>query len=129
MRGSRKKALQAALGMPPDRAVKRAWTARHRDNPKPIDGHIAGGWVMPQKRHHPLRAINKFFHELSDKGKGMALNLKFGSARKKGSFASLTLYPRGKPGTGAASRLSRVELLARIRALKGQIGVQGYVHV
>lgn len=77
--------------------------------------------------YHPMREIDEFFHRLSPRGKETALRLKFGPPRKHGSSESLRAYPRGLPGTGRASGMSRPELLARIRDLKRFEGVAQYV--
>lgn len=74
----------------------------------------------------PLRAIEAFFKDLSHRGQQIALHLKFGPVRTHGSSKSLRAWPRGLPGTGRASWLSRPELLRRIADLKRFVGVKQY---
>ena len=136
MRGKRVKALKRnkfdVLSKREFRRLKREWSLGWPfPAPKPLKLRKSKQAQPPVfgvfHRHHPLREVGKFFDELSDKGKGIAVNLKFGRARVRGSFASLTRYPRGLPGTGRASRLPRHALVAEIRGLRNYIGVQQYV--
>lgn len=115
-RDYRRKVGWDAANKPPRKAKKQ---------PKPWKGNVVYG--VRRTSRHPLRAVESFFHELSDRGMMAALDLKFGRPRTHGSAESLRARPRGLPGTGMASWLSRPELLRRIERLRIYIGVKQYV--
>jgi len=75
-------------------------------------------------KYHPLRAVGKFFDDLTDKGKGIALNLMFGPAPDPSKP-----WDCGRRGAGSASRLSRPALLAKIAELQRYRDVKGYQRV
>lgn len=114
-----------------DRDARRAAGHATANRPKPLPERRRTAQDKAsryeRKAYHPLRQLDDMFSELSPRGIQIALRLKFGPPRTKGSRASLKAYPRGLPGTGRCSRLARPELLARIADLKRFVGVKQYV--
>ena len=125
MNGKKARQLRRAMGPDASKAdqrwAKREYRAFGRADPKPVRPAYSFREVTPNSAVRPAtptKVIETFFEELSDRGKDAAMRLRFGPPRTHGSPASLRKFPRGLPGTGIASRLSKPELDRRIANLK-----------
>jgi hypothetical protein len=85
----------------------------------------------PPVERRPLRKLGygHVFRRLTDRGKGMLLNLA-GEKRQKvySGPGGMMVSERLVPGTGAASRLTKPELLARLAAIRLTLDVKNVVH-
>ena len=84
----------------------------------------------PVVEGRPLRKLGRkdVFGRLTDKGKGMLMNLITDPKKARKVFAGKhdTGQLRLVPGTGAASRISRPELSRRIAAIRATLDVKQY---
>lgn len=85
----------------------------------------------PPVERRPLRALGRgdVFRRLTERGQGMLLNLA-GEKREKvyTGPGGMIVNERLVPGTGAASRLSKPELLARLAAIRLTLDVKTQVY-